>query len=167
MAGGWNGKQPPRWKKIKRFLNMNNDLGNCCLLSPSCCSFEVVHNRTNTRFLLNSLIYQRPNPVFLKDIPVRRFFQRLFKSDNVMFYISYSFDFVKSILWPKYNYLNTSIGVLYKLNFALKVSSKFLFQKKWNFSTLVAFQVRLLSRETTGTVPYKKRVLKSWTETSL
>ena len=95
---------------------------------------------------------RRPNPVFLKDIPVRRFFQRLFKSDNVMFYTSYSFDFVKSILWPKYNYLITLTGVLYKLNFALKVSSNFLFQKKWNFSTLVAFQVRLLSRETTGTV---------------
>ena len=47
--------------------------------------------------------------------------------------------------------------VLYKLNFALKVSSKFLFQKKWNFSTLVAFQVRLLSRETTGTVQYPVR----------
>ena len=43
--------------------------------------------------------------------------------------------------------------VLYKLNFALQVSSKFLFQKKWNFSTLVAFQVRLLSKETTGTLP--------------
>ena len=93
---------------------------------------------------------RRPNPVFLKDIPVRRFFQRLFKSDNVMFYTSYSFDFVKSILWPKYNYLDTKIGVLYKLNFALRLSSKFLFQKKWNFSTLVTFQVRLLSRETTG-----------------
>jgi len=94
---------------------------------------------------------RRPNPVFLKDIPVRRFFQRLFKSDNVMFYTSYSFDFIKAILWPKYNYLITLTGVLYKLNFALKVSSNFLFQKKWNFSTLVAFQVRLLSRETTGT----------------
>ena len=93
---------------------------------------------------------RRPNPVFLKDIPVRRFFQRLFKSDNVMFYTSYSFDFIKAILWPKYNYLITLTGVLYKLNFALKVSSKFLFQKKWNFSTLVAFQVRLLSKETTG-----------------
>ena len=43
---------------------------------------------------------------------------------------------------------------MYKLNFALKVSSKFLFQKKWNFSTLVAFQVRLLSRETAGTLTY-------------
>ena len=95
---------------------------------------------------------RRPNPVFLKDIPVRRFFQRLFKSDNVMFYTSYSFDFIKAILWPKYNYLITLTGVLYKLNFALKVSSNFLFQKKWNFSTLVAFQVRLLSKETTGTV---------------
>ena len=94
---------------------------------------------------------RRPNPVFLKDIPVRRFFQRLFKSDNVMFYTSYSFDFIKAILWPKYNYLITLTGVLYKLNFALKVSSNFLFQKKWNFSTLVAFQVRLLSKETTGT----------------
>ena len=93
---------------------------------------------------------RRPNPVFLKDIPVRRFFQRLFKSDNVMFYTSYSFDFIKAILWPKYNYLITLTGVLYKLNFALKVSSNFLFQKKWNFSTLVAFQVRLLSKETTG-----------------
>ena len=154
MAGGWNGKQPPRWKKIKRFLNMNNDLGNCCLLSPSCCSFEVVHNRTNTRFLSTRAtpwFIRRPNPVFLKDIPVRRFFQRLFKSDNVMFYTSYSFDFIKAILWPKYNYLITLTGVLYKLNFALKVSSNFLFQKKWNFSTLVAFQVRLLSRETAGT----------------
>ena len=100
---------------------------------------------------------RRPNPVFLKDIPVRRFFQRLFKSDNVMFYTSYSFDFIKAILWPKYNYLITLTGVLYKLNFALKVSSNFLFQKKWNFSTLVAFQVRLLSRETTG-IQYRGRV---------
>ena len=110
---------------------------------------------------------RRPNPVFLKDIPVRRFFQRLFKSDNVMFYTSYSFDFVKSILWPKYNYLITLTGVLYKLNFALKVSSNFLFQKKWNFSTLVTFQVRLLSRETTGSalfsggVPKPMQFLKS------
>ena len=132
---------------------MNNDLGNCCLLSPSCCSFEVVQYiivRTRDSSSTPWFI-RRPNPVFLKDIPVRRFFQRLFKSDNVMFYTSYSFDFVKSILWPKYNYLGTKIGVLYKLNFALRLSSKFLFQKKWNFSTLVTFQVRLLFRETTGT----------------
>ena len=150
MAGGWNGKQPPRWKKVKRFLNMNNDLGNCCLLSPSCCSFEVVHNRTNTRFLLNSLIYQATKSCFFEGHSGTKIFSAPFKSDNDMFYTSYSFDFVKAILWPKYN-LNRWFGVLYKLNFALKVSSKFLFQKKWNFSTLVAFQVRLLSRETAGT----------------
>ena len=94
-------------------------------------------------------------------------FQRLFKSDNVMIYTSYSFDFVKSILLPKYKYLDTKIGVLYKLNFALILSSNFLFQKKWNFSTLVTFQVRLLSRETTGSaffsggVPKPMQFLKS------
>ena len=48
--------------------------------------------------------------------------------------------------------VNYSINTFYVLKMAINLRSLKLFLKKWEFKRMVAFQVRLLSRETTGTV---------------
>ena len=48
--------------------------------------------------------------------------------------------------------VNYSINTFYVLKMAISLRSLKLFLKKWEFKRMVAFQVRLLSRETTGTV---------------
>ena len=46
--------------------------------------------------------------------------------------------------------VNYSINTFYVLKMAINLRSLKLFLKKWEFKRMVAFQVRLLSRETTG-----------------